>query len=122
MAYYGLAMDLQKFGFSIYLVQAVFGIIDIPAMLVATITMIYVGRRATVSSFLVLAGLMIIANMFLPDSELSLLPCGSHSHTGPQKQWEGWVASGGDQQHTHDSSPWEAEAGESSVLGQPGLR
>ncbi|EGW15376.1 Solute carrier family 22 member 20 [Cricetulus griseus] len=60
-------MDLQKFGLSIYLVQALFGIIDIPAMLVATTTMIYVGRRATVASFLILAGLMVIANMFVPE-------------------------------------------------------
>lgn len=114
-------MDLQKFGLSIYLVQALFGIIDIPAMLVATTTMIYVGRRATVSSFLMLAGLMVIANMFVPEGELSLLPCGSHIDTGSQKQWGG--PSGGDQQHTHYSSPWEVEAGESSsVLGQAGLQ
>lgn len=82
-------MDLQKFGLSIYLVQALFGIIDIPAMLVATTTMIYVGRRATVSSFLMLAGLMVIANMFVPEGELSLLPCGNHIDTGSQKQWGG---------------------------------
>nr|XP_008530770.1 PREDICTED: solute carrier family 22 member 20 [Equus przewalskii] len=67
MAYYGLAMDLQKFGLSVYLVQVLFGVIDIPAMLVATTTMIYVGRRATVASFLVVAGLMVIANMFVPE-------------------------------------------------------
>ncbi|XP_063499162.1 organic cation/carnitine transporter 2 isoform X3 [Symphalangus syndactylus] len=62
VAYYGLAMDLQKFGLSLYLVQALFGIIDIPAMLVATTTM-----RPTVASFLILAGLMVIANMFVPE-------------------------------------------------------
>nr|A6NK97.1 RecName: Full=Solute carrier family 22 member 20; AltName: Full=Organic anion transporter 6; AltName: Full=Solute carrier family 22 member 20 pseudogene [Homo sapiens] len=67
VAYYGLAMDLQKFGLSLYLVQALFGIINTPAMLVATATMIYVGRRATVASFLILAGLMVIANMFVPE-------------------------------------------------------
>ncbi|KAG3284717.1 solute carrier family 22 member 20 [Ictidomys tridecemlineatus] len=72
VAYYGLAMDLQKFGLSIYLVQALFGIIDIPAMLVATTTMIYVGRRATVASFLILAGLMVIANMFVPEDMQAL--------------------------------------------------
>ncbi|XP_017833767.1 solute carrier family 22 member 20 isoform X9 [Callithrix jacchus] len=70
VAYYGLAMDLQKFGLSLYLVQALFAIIDIPAMLVATATMIYVGRRATVASFLILAGLMVIANMFVPEASL----------------------------------------------------
>ncbi|XP_011719085.2 solute carrier family 22 member 20 [Macaca nemestrina] len=67
VAYYGLAMDLQKFGLSLYLVQALFGIIDIPAMLVATATMIYMGRWAMVASFLILAGLMVIANMFVPE-------------------------------------------------------
>ncbi|XP_012413104.1 solute carrier family 22 member 20 [Trichechus manatus latirostris] len=66
MAYYGLAMDLQKFGLSIYLMQVLFGVIDIPAMLVATTTMIYVGRRVTVASFLILAGSMVIANLFVP--------------------------------------------------------
>lgn len=69
MAYYGLAMDLQKFGLSVYLVQVLFGVIDIPAMLVATATMIHVGRRATVASFLILAGLMVISNMFVPEDE-----------------------------------------------------
>uniref|UniRef100_A0A669BUX0 Solute carrier family 22 member 6 n=1 Tax=Oreochromis niloticus TaxID=8128 RepID=A0A669BUX0_ORENI len=32
-AYYGLAMDLQKFGVSIYLMQIIFGAVDIPAKL-----------------------------------------------------------------------------------------
>lgn len=72
MAYYGLAMDLQKFGLSVYLVQVLFGVIDIPAMLVATATMIYVGRRATVASFLILAGLMVISNMFVPEDMQTL--------------------------------------------------
>lgn len=117
VAYYGLAMDLQKFGLSIYLVQALFGIIDIPAMLVATTTMIYVGRRATVSSFLILAGLMVIANMFMPEGESSLPPCGGHVATGSRS---GGRPSGEDQKYTYYSNPWKAEAGESSVLGQPG--
>uniref|UniRef100_A0A4X2K0P8 Solute carrier family 22 member 20 n=1 Tax=Vombatus ursinus TaxID=29139 RepID=A0A4X2K0P8_VOMUR len=72
LAYYGLAMDLQKFGLSIYLVQVMFGVIDIPAMLVSTTTMIYVGRRATVASFLILAGFMVIANMFVPEDMQTL--------------------------------------------------
>ncbi|KAM7084995.1 solute carrier family 22 member 20-like [Molossus nigricans] len=72
MAYYGLAMDLQKFGLSVYLVQVLFGVIDIPAMLVATATMISVGRRATVASFLILAGLMVIANMVVPEDMQTL--------------------------------------------------
>ncbi|MEE6510771.1 hypothetical protein FKM82_030936 [Ascaphus truei] len=65
-AYYGLAMDLQKFGISIYLVQLCFGAIDIPAKLVAALTMSYVGRRVTQAMFLILAGTMIISNIFVP--------------------------------------------------------
>ncbi|XP_040321815.1 solute carrier family 22 member 20 isoform X2 [Herpailurus yagouaroundi] len=72
LAYYGLAIDLQKFGLSVYLVQVLFGVLDIPAMLVATTTMIYVGRRATVASFLLLAGFMVIANMFVPEDMQAL--------------------------------------------------
>nr|XP_054097030.1 solute carrier family 22 member 20 isoform X3 [Callithrix jacchus] len=81
VAYYGLAMDLQKFGLSLYLVQALFAIIDIPAMLVATATMIYVGRRATVASFLILAGLMVIANMFVPEESHSAAQAGVQWHS-----------------------------------------
>ncbi|XP_054553445.1 uncharacterized protein LOC119249984 isoform X3 [Talpa occidentalis] len=113
MAYYGLAMDLQKFGLSVYLVQVLFGVIDIPAMLVATTTMIYVGRRATVASFLILAGLMVISNMFVPEgrwgwaSSRSAPALGAWQHpwspllgssalssrpwaSGPPPSWLGW--------------------------------
>ncbi|XP_066438986.1 solute carrier family 22 member 20-like [Eleutherodactylus coqui] len=65
-AYYGLAMDLQKFGISIYLVQFCFGAIDVPAKFVAALTMSYIGRRVTQGTFLILAGSMIIANIFVP--------------------------------------------------------
>ncbi|XP_044538172.1 solute carrier family 22 member 20-like [Gracilinanus agilis] len=72
IAYYGVSMDLQKFGLSIYLVQVMFGVSDIPAMLVSTTTMIYVGRRATVASFLIVAGVMVIANVFVPEDMQTL--------------------------------------------------
>ncbi|XP_063002347.1 solute carrier family 22 member 6-A-like [Elgaria multicarinata webbii] len=65
-AYYGLAMDLQNFGFSIYLIQVAFGSIDIPAKLGAAIGMSYIGRRATQASSVILAGLAILANIFVP--------------------------------------------------------
>lgn len=98
LAYYGLAMDLQKFGLSVYLVQVLFGVIDIPAMLVATTTMIYVGRRATVASFLILAGLMVISNMFVPEGELPASPFGVEGFRGKQtlcgNKAEGYSGSG----------------------------
>uniref|UniRef100_A0A8D2J6G6 Major facilitator superfamily (MFS) profile domain-containing protein n=1 Tax=Varanus komodoensis TaxID=61221 RepID=A0A8D2J6G6_VARKO len=65
-AYYGLAMDLQNFGFSIYLIQVAFGVIDIPAKLGAAIGMSYVGRRTTQASSVIVAGLAILANIFVP--------------------------------------------------------
>lgn len=68
-SYYGLAMDLQNFGFSLYLIQVAFGSIDIPAKLGAAIGMSYVGRRATQASSLILAGLAILANIFVPPGE-----------------------------------------------------
>ncbi|XP_069821665.1 solute carrier family 22 member 6-like isoform X3 [Dendropsophus ebraccatus] len=43
-AYYGLAMNLQKLGISIYLVQFCFGAIDVPAKFVAALTMSYSNR------------------------------------------------------------------------------
>ncbi|KAH1167307.1 hypothetical protein KIL84_002790 [Mauremys mutica] len=65
-SYYGLAMDLQNFGVSIYLIQLIFGAVDFPAKVVVTISMSYIGRRITLSAFLLLAGLVIIANIFVP--------------------------------------------------------
>ncbi|CAH2325238.1 solute carrier family 22 member 6-A-like [Pelobates cultripes] len=65
-AYYGLAMDLQKFGVSIYLIQVIFGVVDIPAKLVSTTSMIYIGRRVTQCISLFLGGLAVLANIFVP--------------------------------------------------------
>ncbi|NXM82238.1 S226A protein, partial [Oenanthe oenanthe] len=65
-AYYGLAMDLQNFEFDIYVVQLIFGAVDIPAKLVSVLTITYVGRRFTQALALVLAGLAILANAFVP--------------------------------------------------------
>uniref|UniRef100_A0A8C3K0X0 Major facilitator superfamily (MFS) profile domain-containing protein n=1 Tax=Calidris pygmaea TaxID=425635 RepID=A0A8C3K0X0_9CHAR len=65
-AYYGLAMDLQNFDFNIYVIQLIFGAVDIPAKLVSILTITYVGRRFTQSVALILAGLAILANTLVP--------------------------------------------------------
>nr|XP_025033966.1 solute carrier family 22 member 6-A-like isoform X2 [Pelodiscus sinensis] len=65
-SYYGLAMDLQNFGVSIYVIQLIFGAVDFPAKVVVTISMSYIGRRVTLSACLILAGSVIIANIFVP--------------------------------------------------------
>ncbi|KAM9258892.1 uncharacterized protein RDI95_015100 [Morus bassanus] len=65
-AYYGLAMDLQNFDFNIYVIQLIFGAVDIPAKLVSILTITFVGRRFTQSIALILAGLAILANILVP--------------------------------------------------------
>ncbi|XP_050164920.1 solute carrier family 22 member 6-A-like, partial [Myiozetetes cayanensis] len=39
LAYYGLAMDLQGFGVDIYVMQLIFGAVDIPAKLLSILTL-----------------------------------------------------------------------------------
>uniref|UniRef100_A0A670YVF5 Major facilitator superfamily (MFS) profile domain-containing protein n=1 Tax=Pseudonaja textilis TaxID=8673 RepID=A0A670YVF5_PSETE len=65
-AYYGLAMDLQNFNFNIYLAQLVFGVVDIPSKFISVITIMYVGRRFSQALSLIMAGVCILANIFVP--------------------------------------------------------
>lgn len=65
-AYYGLAMDLQKFGVNIYLIQVIFGAVDIPAKVLITVSMSFIGRRPSQSGALIIAGITILANVLVP--------------------------------------------------------
>ncbi|XP_041808603.1 solute carrier family 22 member 6 [Chelmon rostratus] len=65
-AYYGLAMDLQKFGVSIYVIQIIFGTVDFPAKLLALGMLSYLGRRVSQATCLFLSALIIFANIFVP--------------------------------------------------------
>ncbi|KAM9846556.1 solute carrier family 22 member 6 [Aulostomus maculatus] len=65
-AYYGLAMDLQKFGVSIYLMQIIFGAVDFPAKLLALGMLSYLGRRVSQAACLFLSAFIIFANIFVP--------------------------------------------------------
>ncbi|XP_072277520.1 solute carrier family 22 member 6-B-like isoform X2 [Pyxicephalus adspersus] len=66
-AYYGLAMDLQKFGLSIYIIQVIFGTVDIPAKFISYFIMTYIGRRVLQAFALILAGVAILVNIFVPE-------------------------------------------------------
>lgn len=66
-AYYGIAMDLQKFGVDIYLIQVIFGAVDIPAKVVITVTMSMLGRRPSQCGALIIAGVMILFNLLVPN-------------------------------------------------------
>lgn len=59
-------MDLQGFGFNVYLSQLVFGAVDIPAKLLSVLVISCLGRRLAQGGSLALAGLCILANIFVP--------------------------------------------------------
>uniref|UniRef100_A0A673GU04 Solute carrier family 22 member 6 n=1 Tax=Sinocyclocheilus rhinocerous TaxID=307959 RepID=A0A673GU04_9TELE len=65
-AYYGLAMDLQKFGVNIYLMQIIFGAVDFPAKLVTLLMLSFLGRRITQGTCLLMSASVIFANIFVP--------------------------------------------------------
>uniref|UniRef100_A0A8C6S7Z0 Solute carrier family 22 member 6, like n=1 Tax=Neogobius melanostomus TaxID=47308 RepID=A0A8C6S7Z0_9GOBI len=71
-AYYGIAMDLQKFGVDMYLIQVIFGCADIPAKLIITISMGIFGRRRSQAGALFSAGICILINLLVPNDKQML--------------------------------------------------
>lgn len=71
-AYYSLALSVGEFGFNLYLLQLIFGGVDIPAKFLAILSMSYLGRHTTQATALLLAGGCILALVFVP-SDLSTL-------------------------------------------------
>ncbi|XP_072101616.1 solute carrier family 22 member 6-A-like isoform X1 [Mobula birostris] len=65
-AYYGVSIDLQGFGVDIYLIQLIFGAVDIPAKIVAFLTLRLIGRRFTQATSLTLAGSTVLTNAIIP--------------------------------------------------------
>uniref|UniRef100_A0A4W4FWJ4 Solute carrier family 22 member 6 n=1 Tax=Electrophorus electricus TaxID=8005 RepID=A0A4W4FWJ4_ELEEL len=65
-AYYGLAMDLQKFGVNIYLMQVIFGAVDFPAKLGVLAMLSFLGRRVSQAMCLLASASVIFANIFIP--------------------------------------------------------
>lgn len=74
-AYYGLAMDLQKFGVDIYLMQVIFGAVDIPAKVVITVSMSFIGRRPSQCGALIVAGVTILINVLVPYDKQTIRTC-----------------------------------------------
>ncbi|KAJ4929979.1 hypothetical protein JOQ06_001420 [Pogonophryne albipinna] len=73
--YYGLAMDLQKFGVDIYLIQVIFGAVDIPAKVVMVVSMTYIGRRTSQSGALIIAGTTVLINLLIPYDKQTARTC-----------------------------------------------
>lgn len=74
-AYYGLAMDLQKFGVDIYLIQVIFGAVDIPAKVLITVSMSFIGRRPSQCGALIVAGVTILINLLVPYDKQTVRTC-----------------------------------------------
>nr|CAC87129.1 putative organic anion transporter [Sus scrofa] len=68
-AYYGLVMDLQGFGVSIYLIQVIFGAVDLPAKLVGFLVINTMGRRPAQMASLLVAGICILINGVVPQDQ-----------------------------------------------------
>ncbi|XP_074129107.1 organic anion transporter 3-like [Sminthopsis crassicaudata] len=71
-AYYSLAMGVEDFGVNIYMLQIIFGSVDIPAKFISVLCLSYLGRRITQGTCLLLAGTAILANIFVP-SDMSIM-------------------------------------------------
>uniref|UniRef100_A0A4X2K923 Solute carrier family 22 member 12 n=1 Tax=Vombatus ursinus TaxID=29139 RepID=A0A4X2K923_VOMUR len=70
--FYGLILDLQNMGSNLFLLQVLFGVIDIPSKTGSFFAMNYIGRRITQAGSLILAGLCILANAVIAQ-ELQVL-------------------------------------------------
>ncbi|XP_076970946.1 organic anion transporter 3 [Tamandua tetradactyla] len=71
-AYYSLAMGVEELGVNIYILQVIFGGVDIPAKFITILSMSYLGRRTTEAAALLLGGGAILALTFVP-SDLQIL-------------------------------------------------
>ncbi|XP_033954283.1 solute carrier family 22 member 6-like [Pseudochaenichthys georgianus] len=73
--YYGLAMDLQKFGVDIYLIQVIFGAVDIHAKVIMVVSMTYIGRRISQCGAPIIAGITILINLLIPYDKQTAHTC-----------------------------------------------
>uniref|UniRef100_A0A672ZTU5 Solute carrier family 22 member 6 n=1 Tax=Sphaeramia orbicularis TaxID=375764 RepID=A0A672ZTU5_9TELE len=64
-----------KFGVDIYLIQVIFGAVDIPAKIVITVTMSFCGRRVSQCGALIIAGVTILMNLLVPYDKQTLRTC-----------------------------------------------
>ncbi|XP_037605108.1 solute carrier family 22 member 6-like [Sebastes umbrosus] len=74
-AYYGIAMDLQKFGVDIYLIQVIFGAVDLPAKLIICVSMDFIGRRRSQFGALIISGVAILINLLVPYDKQTARTC-----------------------------------------------
>ncbi|KAM9315239.1 solute carrier family 22 member 7-like [Pholidichthys leucotaenia] len=64
--YYGISLNVAGFGLNIYLTQFIYGVIELPAKAFVYFTVNKIGRRLSQAGTLILTGLLILCNMFIP--------------------------------------------------------
>ena len=68
-------MGVEEFGVNLYILQLIFGGVDVPAKFITTLAISYLGRHTTEAALLLLAGGCILSLIFVPAGEkLALLP------------------------------------------------
>ncbi|XP_070768708.1 uncharacterized protein [Enoplosus armatus] len=67
--YYGISLNVAGFGVNIYLTQFIYGAIEIPAKIFIFFTLHKIGRRLSQAGTLVLTGLCLLCNMFIPQGK-----------------------------------------------------
>uniref|UniRef100_A0A2K6GCM7 Solute carrier family 22 member 8 n=1 Tax=Propithecus coquereli TaxID=379532 RepID=A0A2K6GCM7_PROCO len=65
-AYYSLAMGVEEFGVNLYVLQIIFGGVDVPAKFITILSLSYMGRHTTEAACLLLAGGAILALTLVP--------------------------------------------------------
>nr|XP_046273581.1 solute carrier family 22 member 7-like [Scatophagus argus] len=67
--YYGISLNVTGFGVNIYLTQFIYGIIEMPGKAFVFFTLDKIGRRFNQAGALVMTGLCIVCNMFIPQAK-----------------------------------------------------
>lgn len=62
-------MGVEDFGVNLYLLQIIFGGVDIPAKFITILSLSYLGRHTTEVTSLLLAGMSILALLLVPSGE-----------------------------------------------------
>ncbi|XP_049424869.1 solute carrier family 22 member 7-like [Epinephelus fuscoguttatus] len=64
--YYGISLNVTGFGLNIYLTQFIYGVIELPAKAFSFFSLSKTGRRLNQTGTLLMTGLCIFCNMFVP--------------------------------------------------------
>lgn len=75
-------MGVEEFGVNIYILQIIFGGVDIPAKFITILSLSYLGRHITQAAALLLAGAAIMSLIFVPSGELLGLSQNSLENVG----------------------------------------